>query len=115
MVFLSIPKGLPPGPIRFFPFFPWLWGEMPPLLVVATIRMGSGLAGRDDQIRQVEKSPSAVPASPPVTTVMPRPPARLFAMAVPGAIEYCTSIGLDTGTTFHSLREKCPTKFRPPE
>src|SRR6202023_1938233 len=88
---------------------------MPHLLLVTIIRIGSGLAGRDDQIRQVEKSPSAVPASPPVTMVMPRPPARLFAMAVPGAIEYCTSIGLETGTTFHSLIEKCPTKFRPPE
>src|SRR5438046_9466834 len=78
------------------------------------INTGSGLAGRDDQIRQVEKSPSAVPASPPVTMVMPRPPARLFAMAGPGAIEYCTSMGLETGTTFHSLFEKCPTKFRLP-
>jgi hypothetical protein len=33
--------------------------------------------------------------------VIPRPPARLFAIAVPGAIENCTSIGDDTGTTFH--------------
>jgi hypothetical protein len=70
--------------------------------LVTIIKTGSGFAGRDDQIKQVEKSPSAVPASPPVTIVIPRPPARFWASAVPGAIEYCTSIGELTGTTFHS-------------
>ncbi len=74
---------------------------MPQWLLVTMINTGSGFAGREDQTRQVEKSPSWVPASPPVTTVIPRPPARLFAIAVPGAIEYCTSMGLEIGTTFH--------------
>ena len=105
MVLLSMPKALPRSLIRFSPCWPWYCVEIPHLLLVTTISTGSGLAGRDDQIRQVEKSPSAVPASPPVTMVMPRPPARLLAMAVPGAIEYCTSMGLETGTTFHSRIE----------
>src|SRR2546430_16528618 len=87
---------------------------MPHLLLVTIISTGSWLAGRDDHTRQVEKSPSAVPASPPVTMVIPRPPARLLAIAVPGAIEHCTSMGLETGTTFHYRIEQGPTKFRPP-
>ena len=37
--------------------------------------------------------------------VMPRPPARFCASAVPVAIEYWTSMGLETGTTFHSRIE----------
>src|SRR6266404_4982053 len=105
MVLLSIPNPLPRSLIRFSPCCPWYGVEMPHLLLVTTISTGSGLAGREDQIRQVEKSPSAVPASPPVTMVIPRPPARLLAMAVPGATEYCTSMGLETGTTFHSRFE----------
>jgi len=36
-------------------------------------------------------------------------------MAVPGAIEYCTSTGEDPGTMFQRRLEKCPMKFRPPE
>src|SRR3954447_2969577 len=105
MVLLSIPKALPRSLIRFSPCCPWYPVEMPHLLLVTTISTGNGFAGREDQTRQVEKSPSAVPASPPVTMVMPRPPARLLAIAVPGATEYWTSIGLETGTTFHSRIE----------
>ena len=101
MVLLSIPNALPRSLIRFSPCCPWKCVEIPHLLLVTIISTGSGLAGRDDHTRQVEKSPSAVPASPPVTMVIPRPPARLLAIAVPGAIEYCTSMGLETGTTFH--------------
>src|SRR3954449_12535465 len=101
MVLLSIPKPLPRSLIRFSPCCPANEVEMPHLLLVTMISAGSGLAGREHQTRQVEKSPSAVPASPPVTMVIPRPPARLFAIAVPGAIEYCTSMGLEMGTTFH--------------
>src|SRR5436305_15248371 len=87
---------------------------MPHLLLVTIIKRGNGLAGRDDQMRQVEKSPSAVPASPPVTMVIPRPPARFCASAVPGAIEYCTSMGELTGTTFHSRLLEWPTTVLPP-
>ena len=32
---------------------------------------------------------------------------------MPIAIEYCTSIGELTGTTFHLRTEKCPAKLRP--
>src|SRR5438128_11259332 len=88
---------------------------MPHLLLVTIISTGSWLAGRDDHTRQVEKSPSAVPASPPVTMVIPRPPARLLAIAVPGAIEYCTSMGLETGRTFHCRIQSCPTQWRSPQ
>ena len=60
-------------------------------------------AGRVLQIRQEAKSPSAVPASPPVTIVMPSPPGTRFCIsAVPGAIAYCTSMTEVTGMTFHS-------------
>lgn len=47
--------------------------------------------------------------------LMPLPPARLFAIAVPGAIAYCTSIGLETGTRFHLRIDGCPAKLRPRE
>jgi len=46
---------------------------------------------------------------------MPRPPWRFWAIALPGAIENCTSIGELIGTTFHSRIEEWPAKFRPPE
>src|SRR5216684_3748360 len=105
MVFDSMPKALPRSEMRFSPCWPCQLVEMPHLLLVTQMRTGSGLAGRDDQIRQLAKSPSAVPASPPVTTVMPRPPARFCAIAVPIAIEYCGSMGEVTGATFHSIRE----------
>ena len=105
MVFDSMPNPLPRSEMRFSPCCPCQLVEMPHLLLVTTINIGSGLAGRDAHTRQVAKSPSAVPASPPVTMVIPRPPARFWAMAVPGAIEYCTSIGLETGTTFQSRIE----------
>src|ERR1700682_2230381 len=105
MVFDSMPKALPRSLMRFSPCWPCQLVEMPHLLLVTQMSTGSGLAGRDDQMRQVEKSPSAVPASPPGTMVMARPPARFCALAVPGAIEYCTSMGLDTGAMFHSRFE----------
>ena len=54
---------------------------------------------------QIQSVPSAVPASPPCTIVIPRPPARLFASAVPGAIENCTSMGEETGATFQRWTE----------
>ena len=53
------------------------------------------------QFRHVSKSPSAAPASPPITTVIPSPPCRFCTSAVPGAIEYWTSMTLETGSTFH--------------
>ena len=88
---------------------------MPHWLLVTMIRIGSSLPGRELHTRQVAKSPSAVPASPPVTMVMPSPPWRFCASAVPGAIAYCTSIGLVTGTMFHFRLVKWPAKLRPPE
>src|SRR5436305_13906301 len=102
MVFDSIPKPLPRSAIRFSPCWPCQCVEIPHLLLVTTISSGSGLAGRDGQIRQVGKSPSAVPASPPVTMVIPRRPARCCAIAVPGALEYCTAIGLESGLPLHA-------------
>ena len=62
-------------------------------------------SGVELQTRHVAKSPSAVPASPPWTMVIPCPPARLLARAVPGAMEYCTSMGELTGTTFQRRTE----------
>ncbi len=53
-------------------------------------------------MRQVAKSPSAEPASPPWTMVMPVQPALRCAIAVPIATEYCTSMGLEIGHMFHS-------------
>ena len=76
--------------------------EIPYSLLVTMIRMGSSLPGRDDQMRHVAKSPSAAPASPPVTMVMPSPPWRLWTQAVPGACAYCVSMVLVTGQTFHA-------------
>ena len=79
------------------------------------IKIGSSLPGRVDHTRQLAKSPSAVPASPPVTIVIPSPPKRFCAIAVPGAIAYWTSIGELTGVTFHSRLLKWPAKLRPCE
>ena len=76
--------------------------EIPYPLFVTTIRTGSSLPGRVDQIMQLAKSPAAVPASPPITTETPSPPCRFCMMAVPGAMTYWTSITLVTGITFHS-------------
>jgi hypothetical protein len=76
--------------------------EMPQRLLVTIMSTGSSRPGWVDQFRHVSKSPSAVPASPPITTVMPSPPCRFCIRAVPGAIENCTSITLVTGSTFHS-------------
>src|SRR5437868_6854523 len=105
MVFDSIPNALPRSEIRFSPCCPVHAVEIPHLLLVTMMRTGSGFAGRDDQTRQVAKSPSAVPASPPVTMVIPRPPARFCAIPVPMHMEYCGSMTELTGTTFHSRFE----------
>ena len=78
---------------------------MPYWLFVTRMRIGSSCPLRELHTRQVAKSPSAVPASPPVTMVMPFEPVARCAIAVPGAIEYWTSIGDDTGATFHFLAE----------
>src|SRR5204862_201522 len=79
--------------IRFSPCCPAAAVEMPQWLLATIISTGSGFSGRELHTRQVGKSPSAVPASPPWTTVIPLAPARLLAMAVPGAMENCTSMG----------------------
>ena len=79
--------------------------EIPQPLLATMMRIGSSCPGRDDQIRQDAKSASAEPASPPWTMVIPVQPGFLWAMAVPGAIENCTSIGLETGHIFHSRAE----------
>ena len=105
MLFDSIANALPRSEMRFSPCCPDHGVEMPHLLLVTTISIGSGFAGREDQIRQLAKSPSAVPASPPVTTVIPRPPARFCAIAVPMPIAYWASIVEVIGTTFHSKIE----------
>lgn len=89
--------------------------EMPQPLLVTTMSTGSSIPGRVDQTRQVAKSPSAVPASPPWTMVMPLLLARFWASAVPGAIEYWTSMGDEMGTTFHLRAVEWPAKLRPPE
>src|SRR5260370_15990856 len=88
--------------------------EIPDWLLVTMIRIGNSFAGRELQTRQLAKSPSAVPASPPVTIVIPSPPWRFWAIAVPGAIEYCTSIGELTGTTFQRLTANRPATAPPP-
>ena len=65
-----------------------------PLYGEARINIGSSKPGRAAQMRQLAKSPSAVPASPPCTIVIPSPGppsetrARFCAIAVPMAIEY---------------------------
>src|SRR6266436_6429378 len=102
MVLDSSPNALPRSEMRFSPCCPDHGVEIPHLLLVTMMSIGSGSAGREDQMRQLAKSPSAVPASPPVTTVIPRPPARFCAIAVPMPIAYCASIVEVTGTTFHS-------------
>jgi hypothetical protein len=73
-----------------------------PVIVVTMIRTGSSWPGRVDQIMQDAKSPSAVPASPPVTMVMPSPPTRFWTCAVPGAMTYWISITELIGTMFQS-------------
>ena len=88
-----IPKALPRSAMCVSPCWVPAGVEMPHWLLVTMISTGSSLPGRVLQTRQVAKSPSAVPASPPVTMVMPSPPWRFCASAVPGAIAYCTSIG----------------------
>ena len=115
IVLLRMLKARARSAMRVSPCWPSDVVEMPHLLLVTMMRMGSGLAGRLLHTRHEAKSPSAVPASPPVTMVMPSPPWRFWAMAVPGAMEYCTSMGEDTGVMFHSRLEKWPAKLRPPE
>src|SRR5262245_30914492 len=89
--------------------------EMPHPLLVTMISTGNALPGGVLQTRQEAKSPSAVPASPPVTMVTPSPPTRFCTWAVPGAMTYCTSITDVTGMTFQSLAAKWPAKLRPRE
>src|SRR5438067_11109542 len=113
MALLSMPKPLPRSATRFSPCWPCQLVEMPHLLLVTTISTGSGLAGRDDQTRQVAKSPSALPASPPVTMVLSRTAAGLCAIAVPHAIGYCASTGVENGTTFHSRIGEWPAQLSP--
>src|SRR5260370_17312088 len=88
--------------------------EIPHWLLATMIKIGNSFPGRELHTRQLAKSPSAVPASPPVTIVMPSPPWRFWAIAVPGAIENCTSIGELTGPTFHHLISNCPPNPLPP-
>ena len=64
--------------------------------------MGSGSAGRLAQTRQEWKSPSAVPASPPLTMVIASVLAQACAMPVPIEVVYCVSIVGETGTTLNS-------------
>src|SRR2546430_16438503 len=104
MVFDSIPKPLPRSEMRFSPCCPDHGVEMPHLLLATMMSIGSGFAGREDQMRQLPKSPSAVPASPPVTTVIPRPPARFCWMAGPMAVEYGGSWGGGARGTFPTVR-----------
>ncbi len=75
---------------------------MPQSLLATMMRIGSSCLGRDDHTRQVAKSPSADPASPPWTMVIPVQPFFRCAIAVPIAMEYWTSIGLEIGHMFQS-------------
>ena len=99
-----MPNALPRSAIWSYPCWPANGVEMPHRLLVTIISIGSSQPRRDDQISAVAKSPSAVPASPPCTIVMPLPPSRC-ARAVPIAIENWISIGDVTGTRFHLRTE----------
>jgi hypothetical protein len=88
---------------------------MPQALFMTVMSTGSSCPGRLLQMRQVAKSPSAVPASPPTTMVTPSPPCRFCTRAVPGAMAYWISMTELTGTTFQDLFEKCDGKLRPAE
>ena len=101
----GMPKALPRSMMWRSPWTSLADVEMPQLLFWMTISTGNSWPGRVDQTRQEAKSPSAVPASPPVTMVIPRPPARLCAIPVPMQIEYCGSITELTGTTFQARFE----------
>ena len=111
----GMPNALPRSMICASPCWASAAVEMPQPVLVTTISTGSSLPGRLLQTRQEAKSPSAVPASPPVTMVMASPPARFCIRAVPGAITYWTSMTEVTGTTFQSRRAKWPGKLRPIE
>ena len=104
-----MPNALPRSEMCSSPCWPAYGVEMPYLLFVTIMRMGSSCPLRELHTRHVAKSPSAVPASPPCTMVMPLPAPRLAwlacACAVPIAIEYCTSMGELTGATFHLRTE----------
>ncbi len=99
------PEGLPRSAMLFGPRCVEAAVEIPHWLWVTMMRMGNSCPGRLLHTRQLAKSPSAVPASPPVTMVMPSPPKRFCAIAVPGAMTYWTSMGELTGATFQALAE----------
>ena len=97
------------------PCWPSYGVEMPHRLFVTIISSGSSLPLRELHTSAVAKSPSAVPASPPCTIVMPFAPVPLrCARAVPIAIENCTSIGDVTGTTFHLRTREVPGEVAAP-
>jgi hypothetical protein len=98
-----IPNALPRSAMRCSPCCVAAGVEMPQPLLVTIMSRGSSMPGRVLQMRHVAKSPSAEPASPPCTIVMPLLLARFCASAVPGAIENCTSMGDEIGTTFQAL------------
>ena len=71
MVFDRIPKAFPLSEICFSPCWPSYAVEIPQRLFCTVINIGSSWPGREAQIKQLAKSPSAVPASPPVTIEIP--------------------------------------------
>jgi hypothetical protein len=112
----GMPNARPRSEIWSYPCWPANGVEMPYRLLVTIMSSGSSWPLRELHTSAVAKSPSAVPASPPWTIVMPFAPVPArCARAVPIAIENCTSIGELTGATFHSRFEKWPAKLRPRE
>lgn len=74
IVFVRMPKARPRSLMRLSPCCVAAGVEIPYWLFVTIMRHGTSLPGREHQMRHVAKSPSAVPASPPCTIVIPRPP-----------------------------------------
>ncbi len=88
---------------------------MPQPLFMTIISTGSSLPGRVLQIRQDGEVALGVPASPPMTMVMPSPPCRFCTRAVPGALTHWMSITEHDRHDVPLSPAKWPAKLRPIE